>query len=225
MPIEVVHAVGLTSGARALEIGAGGGQLTWALVDAGFDVTALEPGAAMRARGAQRVPGARFVDSTFEDYDADGRFDAIFSANAFHWVDPDVRFAKAADLSNQLVLIRNTPFIADAELRRRIQDGVLRPRGSTFPTEESDLRSHVADELEANIGRFRESGRFQEPWTHVHERVLRYSPQRFRDLIGSFGQVAASPDRGAILAELEPVLGHDPLDVIDIVWVIAARVA
>jgi hypothetical protein len=57
----------------------------------------------------------------------------------------------------------------------------------------------------------------------VHERVLRYTPQRYRDLIGSFGKIASSPERGQILAELEPVLGDEPIDVIDIVWAVAAR--
>jgi SAM-dependent methyltransferase len=208
-----------------LEIGAGGGQLTWALVEAGYDVTALEPNAEMRARGAARVPAARFVASTFEDYEADGRFDAILSANAFHWVAPDVAFLKSADLADELVLIWNTPFIADAALRRRAQDGVLRPRGSTFPTDEAEIRQTVPDEIEANIGRFAESGRFGEPRTHVHERVLRYTPARFRDLVGSFGHVASHADRGEILAELDAMLGDDPFDVIDIVWVIAARTA
>jgi 16S rRNA A1518/A1519 N6-dimethyltransferase RsmA/KsgA/DIM1 with predicted DNA glycosylase/AP lyase activity len=57
MPVEVIRAVGPPEGARVLEIGAGGGQLTWALVEAGYDVTALEPNAAMRERGAARASG------------------------------------------------------------------------------------------------------------------------------------------------------------------------
>ena len=223
MPLELVRAVGPGPGTRVLEIGAGGGQLTWALVEAGYDVTALEPTEAMRERGAARVPTANFVDSTFEEFDAEGRFDAIFSANAFHWVDPDIRFVKAADVADELVLIWNTPFIAGAELRRRVQDGVLGPHGSTFPTDEAEIRRYISEELDANVGRFRESGRFADARTHVHERVLRYTPQRYRDLIGSFGKIASSPERGQILAELEPVLGDEPIDVIDIVWAVAAR--
>jgi SAM-dependent methyltransferase len=225
MPLEVIRAVGPPEGARVLEVGAGGGQLTWALVEAGYDVTALEPNTAMRERGAARAPAARFVASTFEGFDADGRFDAILSANAFHWVDPDVGLHKAAAMGDELILIWNTPFIRDPELQRRVQEDVLRPRASTFPAEEAGIRAHVADEIEANIGRFHESGCFGEPRTHLHERVLRYTPQRYRDLVGSFGKIASSPERADILAELGPVLGDDPIDVIDIVWVIAARAA
>ena len=128
-------------------------------------------------------------------------------------------------LGDELVLIWNTPFLGDAELQRRVQDGVLGPHGSTFPSDEAGVRALVAGEIQANIDRFRESGRFGEPRTHVHERVLQYTPERYRDMVGSFGKIASSPERAAILAELESVLGDDLLDVIDIVWVIAASAA
>jgi hypothetical protein len=121
------------------------------------------------------------------------------------------------------VLIWNTPFIADPELNRAVQDGVMIPHGSTFPTEETDVRQLVADEIEAMRGRLAGAGRFEEPWTHVYERTLAYTPDRYRDLIGSMGRVASSPDAAAIDAELVPVLGEDPFDVVDLVWVLAAR--
>jgi hypothetical protein len=54
---------------------------------------------------------------------------------------------------------------------------------------------------------------------------MRDSPQRYRDMIASFSKIASSPAREEILAELEQALGDDPVDMIDIVWVIAARVA
>jgi SAM-dependent methyltransferase len=38
------------------------------------------------------------VTSSFEDWDPGGeRFDAVVSFNAFHWIDPAVRFAKSAE--------------------------------------------------------------------------------------------------------------------------------
>ena len=51
---------------------------------------------------------------SFEQWDPAGeRFDAVFSCNAFHWVDPDVRFAKAAAVlrpGGHLVVIA-TPWV------------------------------------------------------------------------------------------------------------------
>jgi hypothetical protein len=38
-----------------------------------------------------------FQATSFEDLAAeDGLFDAIVSADAFHWIDPEVRFSKSA---------------------------------------------------------------------------------------------------------------------------------
>ena len=227
MPLEAVLggavAVGLEPGARVLEIGSGAGQLTATLLGAGFEVVALEPGDALRTRAAVRAPKAVFHAETFEDFDPRHRFDAIFSSNAFHWVDPDVGYGKAAGVADALVLMWNTPFVADAVLRRRVQEEVMIPHGSTFPTEEADVRRFVADEIAAAADLIRDSGRFEKPWSHVYERTLQYTPQRYRDLIGSMGSVAASEDYAEILAELRPVLGTEPFELVDLVWVVAAR--
>jgi hypothetical protein len=39
------------------------------------------------------------------------------------------------------------------------------------------------------------------------------------------GHVVASGEREAILAELVPVLGTEPIELVDVVWAIAARAA
>ena len=229
MPLEAVvggaEAAGVPRGARVLEIGAGAGQLTGTLVEAGFDVVALEPGAELRRRAAERVPAATFVSQTFEEFEPEGRFDAIFSSNAFHWLEPTMGYAKAADLADALVLIWNTPLIAEPELRRRVQEDVMIPHGSTFPTEEQDVRQLVAEESTIGREELRSSGRYEMPWWRLYERTLEYTPRRYVDLIGSMGGVASSPDRVEITAELTPVLGAEPFEVIDLVYVVAARVA
>jgi SAM-dependent methyltransferase len=229
MPLEAVlggaEAAGLPQGATVLEVGAGTGQLTGTLVEAGFEVIALEPGADLRRRAAARVPTAMFLPQPFEEFEPDGRFDAIFSSNAFHWLDPTVGFSKAADLADSLVLLWDFPFIAEPELRQRVQEEVMLPHGSTFPTEEEDVRQLVADETAVGRDELRASGRFEDPWWHVYERRLEYTPQRYVDLTGSRGAVASSPERAALLAELAPALGTEPFEVVDLVYVVAARAA
>jgi SAM-dependent methyltransferase len=229
MPVDAVReatsAVGVQPGSRVLEVGAGTGQLTHALLELGFDVVALEPGDALRARAAVRAPGATFVASTFEAFEADGWFEAVVSSNAFHWVDPEVGYAKAAELAGAIVLIWDTAFVADAELRRRIQCDVMNLHGSTFPVEEEDVRQFVADELVWHSDELRQSGRFDEPWTNVIERRLVYTPERYLDLIGSMGHVVALGEREAIMSELRPVLGTELFELVDLVWTIAARAA
>ncbi|HEX6351654.1 class I SAM-dependent methyltransferase [Actinophytocola sp.] len=95
---DVATLTGAGSGARVLEIGCGPGQATRDLLARGWHVHAVEPGAAMAARARHNFAGSRFtVDVTrFEDWTAPGTFDMLFSATAYHWVAPEVRWQKAA---------------------------------------------------------------------------------------------------------------------------------
>ena len=91
---------GTGSGDRVLEVGCGSGQLTRSLVARGLHVTALEPGRHLLAIARQRLEGASelaFVNARFEDARLPGEhFRAVFSASAFHWIDPAVSWQEAA---------------------------------------------------------------------------------------------------------------------------------
>src|SRR5579863_3557561 len=85
---------GIGSGDRVLEVGCGTGQLTRSLAARGLHVTALEPGTSLIALARQNLEGAGavvFVNAQFEDAVLPReQFRAVFSASAFHWVDPRV---------------------------------------------------------------------------------------------------------------------------------------
>jgi ubiquinone/menaquinone biosynthesis C-methylase UbiE len=93
---------GIGSGDRVLEVGCGTGQLTRSLAARGLHVTALEPGTSLMALARQNLEGAgavEFVNAQFEAAPLPGEhFRAVFSASAFHWVDPKVGWRKAADM-------------------------------------------------------------------------------------------------------------------------------
>jgi ubiquinone/menaquinone biosynthesis C-methylase UbiE len=93
---------GIGSGDRVLEVGCGSGQLTRSLAGRGLRVTALEPGTSLISLARQNLEGAgevRFVNAQFEDARLPReRFRAVFSASAFHWVDPEVSWQRAADV-------------------------------------------------------------------------------------------------------------------------------
>jgi SAM-dependent methyltransferase len=96
----IIATAQLRAGSRVLEIGCGSGQLSVPLAVHGVDLTAVEPGANL-ARLARRnlapFPNARVEVGSFEAWSLPAeRFDAVVCANAFHWLDPDVRFAKCA---------------------------------------------------------------------------------------------------------------------------------
>ena len=103
-PPEVVAAViesaRLAPGSRALEIGCGTGQLSVPLAAHGVDLVAIEPGrhlAALAERNLAQFATARVDVSSFEAWPLPWRpFDAVVCANAFHWLDPETRFARCA---------------------------------------------------------------------------------------------------------------------------------
>ena len=99
---DLVSLAGLGPGATVVEIGPGTGQATRPLAERGLDVLALELGpglAATASRNLADLPNVRVLNVAFEDWDDGGQvFDAVFACNSFHWIDPDLRFVKAANL-------------------------------------------------------------------------------------------------------------------------------
>jgi SAM-dependent methyltransferase len=88
-------------GSRVLEIGPGTGQATAPLAERGCRVVAVELGADLAAvarRNLARFPDVEVVTAAFEDWPLPSEpFDLVLAATVFHWVDPAVRVAKAAD--------------------------------------------------------------------------------------------------------------------------------
>ena len=99
---QACRVAGIGNGDHVLEVGCGSGQLTRGLVARGLRITALEPGTSLIALARQNLAGAEeveFVNAQFEDALLPSeQFQAVFSASAFHWVDPKVSWQKAADV-------------------------------------------------------------------------------------------------------------------------------
>ena len=99
---QACEVAGIRTGDHVLEVGCGSGQLTRSLVARGLRVTALEPGKRLMALARQNLAGAgevEFVNTQFEvALLPRERFQAVFSASAFHWIDPEVSWQKAADV-------------------------------------------------------------------------------------------------------------------------------
>jgi SAM-dependent methyltransferase len=94
---DVIAFAGLRPGDRAVEVGAGTGKATALFAARGVHVVALEPSAEMAAVARGRdLAGVELLESGFEDWDPRGAtFPLVYSAQAWHWVAPEVRFAKA----------------------------------------------------------------------------------------------------------------------------------
>lgn len=94
---DVLAFAGVGAGGRALEVGAGTGKATALFAARGVGVLALEPSHEMAAVLRQRdLRGVELCQCSFEEWDPSGpAFPLIYSAQAWHWVSPEIRFVKA----------------------------------------------------------------------------------------------------------------------------------
>lgn len=99
---KIIKDTGLSGNARLLEIGPGTGQATEPLAKRGYVITAIELGdeLASKAREALRAfPNVKVVTGAFEDVELPkASFDLIYSATAFHWIQPEVKYTKTYQL-------------------------------------------------------------------------------------------------------------------------------
>ncbi len=97
---DLAALTGLSAGSRVLEIGPGTGQATRGLVECGYNVVAIELGPALATVARRNFAGntaVEVINARFEDWPLPAeQFDLVFSATAFHWLDPAVRLAKCA---------------------------------------------------------------------------------------------------------------------------------
>ncbi len=92
----------LPAGAQLLEIGCGTGQATLPLAERGYTITCVELGERLAATAKRKLaafPNVSVVNADFETWRPErSGFDAVVAFSAFHWLAPEVRYAKAADL-------------------------------------------------------------------------------------------------------------------------------
>ncbi len=85
---------------HVLDLGAGTGKLTAALLDAGHTVTALEPLEEMRAILTETLPAATAIDGRAEHLPLDDdSVDAVVAGSAFHWFDREPALDEIARVS------------------------------------------------------------------------------------------------------------------------------
>ncbi|MBB5571856.1 MULTISPECIES: class I SAM-dependent methyltransferase [Rhizobium] len=98
---DIAAFAGLGSKDAILEIGCGTGQATQTFARRGFSILALEPGKELMGIAQQNLmkfPHIRFAETTFEAWPGKPEtFKLVMAAQSFHWVAPDVRFAKTAE--------------------------------------------------------------------------------------------------------------------------------
>ena len=184
---EVVGRSGIPRGGRILEIGAGTGKATLQYARRGYAILALEPGTNMAVvlrRNVAAFPAVSIEESTFEAWQGAARpFDLAVSAQAFHWVDPAVRYAKAAAAlrpGGALALIRNETTGLEPELRAEMEAAYARWFPAVDWTPARDSTRSERGELGPEIDR---SGLFGPVQTASFPWTASYTTRQYLDLL------------------------------------------
>lgn len=205
-PAEAVallaEALDLRPGATVVDVGAGTGKLTRALLPTGAHLVAVEPVAQMRRRFAEALPGIEVRDGTAGHLPiGDAEVDAVVCGQAFHWfAEPEVlaEFARVLRPGGHLGLIWNVRDLSVPWVARLT--AIIDTRAGDTPRHESGAWRLAFDD---------------QPWfgeldsasvDHVHVLPLPAMLERY----ASTSFVAALPDdeRADLLGQVAAVLAQ-----------------
>ncbi|MET8865453.1 class I SAM-dependent methyltransferase [Nonomuraea sp. NPDC004580] len=194
-----------------LEVGAGTGKATAGFAARVSDLTCVEPDPRMAATLTDKCPGVRVVSGIFEDYVPDRSFALLYSAQAWHWVDPDRRWdlAHAALApSGALALFWNHYIPADDGVRAAL--GRLAER---YGLASQSLHQNEGDRAEESRHLLDGDPRFTDLDRRRYTRTERYDADRFVTLTGTLSAYRILPPgvRERVLGEVGELVG-DGLD-------------
>ncbi|MCF3131142.1 class I SAM-dependent methyltransferase [Streptomyces olivochromogenes] len=202
---DLVELAGARPGSRVLEVGCGTGQATVPLARRGCRITAVEAGPRMAALARRNLaeaaaPGWVEVDvvtAEFENWPLPEQpFDAVVSATAFHWIDPAVRMAKAADAlrsGGALAVVRNQHVWGGTE---EFFVEVQRCYERFDPATPPGLRPPAAAEVEGldHAEEVARSGRFGATVFRRYEQDLTYTTSEYLELLRTYSGHRALPE-------------------------------
>jgi len=147
---------GLEKGKKAIEIGAGTGKATTPVLNAGYDVTAVELGVNMAEFILEKHKGYKnfnVIVAAFEDVTlTEGIYDLIYAASAFHWVNAEIGCPKVFRLlkpGGTFALLRNNVYTADGDaLYEEIQAAYKKNYFSYYTSKERMIRHSNKDLME-----------------------------------------------------------------------------
>jgi SAM-dependent methyltransferase len=180
----------------ALDIGAGTGQATVQFATRGLNVIALEPSAEMAQIANDKFTAggldAVAVVGEFETFPCgEDRFGLIYSATAWHWLDPEVCFqiaARSIAPRGTLAVLSTWPLWRRTELRPALDEVYL--RSGAPPAEMGPMCVAEPDPGALASEWVRETnacGAFGDQQGKLAAWSVRYTGQEYVDLLATYG--------------------------------------
>jgi SAM-dependent methyltransferase len=191
---DLAELAGLEPGSRVLEIGPGTGKATVELARRGFAVTGVELSPELATVARRNVPGAEIEVDDFESWEPrEAGFDAVTAFSAFHWIAPELRYAKPERLlrpggalgvvgAPHVFLAGEDPFWAEVQ---EDYDAVVPHPDNRPPPAPEDVEGWASE--------FRASGVFDIVEERRHLYPITYTADSYVAVLGTFSDNLALP--------------------------------
>lgn len=189
---------GISPPAQVLEIGCGPGQATIPLLEHGYPVHAVEVAPNLAARARARTTSFQNFQVEVGTFEAltleDASVEMVFSASAFHALDRTVAYPKAHRVlkpGGALALMWSSlSWGEDVKAR----DVLFGPAYSQWAPELEREREHLHQEVDGIAKELQTSPLFQGFIEQRFSRQLRYDPQGYVNLLGTYSShIALDP--------------------------------
>jgi SAM-dependent methyltransferase len=186
-------------GGRVLEVGSGTGKASQPFVEHGCSLVCIEPGGNLAAVARRKFSAAvsagrvEIIPSTFEEWDLQPQaFDLVLSAQAWHWIDPDTGYARAAHA------LKRTGTLA-------VFWNLYPPQASKVTGEMNEVYSRVVPEMvrkmddteeviRMRVQEIQHSGLFDPAHVHRFTWRRRYTAAEHIGLLGTYSDHLALPE-------------------------------
>jgi SAM-dependent methyltransferase len=215
---DLLSITGVRPPANLLEVGCGPGKATMPLAGMGFRITVVELGKDLAAAARENLrafPDVSVINTSFEEWQPPEphTFELVYAATAWHWVDPDVRYEKAAKAlvpgGHLAVWGASHAFPAGFDpFFTEIQE-VYAEIGEAY---DGDWPPPPPEEKPDSSAEFDASGLFTTVAVRRYVWACRYTADEYIALLNTFsGHIAMEPDkREHLYAEIRQRLARRP---------------
>jgi SAM-dependent methyltransferase len=192
---DIAELASLGPGSRVLEIGPGTGKATAELTRRGWAVTGVELSPDLAEVARRNVPEATIEVANFEEWEPrEAGFEAVTAFAAFHWIAPELRYAKPVRLlrpggalavvhGHHVLPDEGDPFFAEVQ---EDYDAVVPHPDNRTPERPEEIGSEWGDE-------FRASGAFDRVEERRHIEALTYTADEYVAVLGTYSENIALP--------------------------------